>query len=180
MLCTDSDGGQDGRGASSFTSYMRVQSSDSLWECEVVCRRKTQLRRLWFPVRMSSRFCARLWHCESCSDHTRTQTFPWTRHTYAHTHTWVCKCRRSCVCALFALVTQSYVFLIKSCDCDIFWSETCLCLWFPQLLPRLWSLQFPSCCHIVKDSTVIMIVLLVMTKVITWWALQAPTGWINV
>lgn len=38
--CRDWDGGQDGRGASSFTSYMRVQSSDSLWECWVVCRRE--------------------------------------------------------------------------------------------------------------------------------------------
>lgn len=83
-LCRDSDGRQDGRGASSFTSFMRVQSSDSLWEC----RRKAQLRLLWFPVRMPSCFCVWLWHSESCSDHTRThaqnKTSPWTWCIYTH------------------------------------------------------------------------------------------------
>lgn len=110
MQSRDWDGGQDERGASSFTSYMRIQSSDSLWEWSVVCRRKNQLRRLWFPVRMSSFFCVRLWHCESCSDHTRTQASPWTWHTYTHADIRMQMLTFIYMCTFLSFCTDAHIF----------------------------------------------------------------------
>lgn len=132
----DWDGGQDGRWASSFTSYMRVQSSDSLWECWVDSRRKAQLRRLRFPLRMSSRFCAQLWHRESWRGYTRTQTSPWTWHTYRHASMRMLM--HTCVCTFTKPVTVMKDYFILNASFILYW----------LLLASVWTVAvFCPYCH---------------------------------
>ena len=82
-----------------------------------------------------------------------------------HTYTQTCACSYRHSCVLSCSVTQRHVLLVKSCDGGFF----SFLFFFLIAFAPTWSikLSFFLCCHILKDSTVIMIVLLVMTKVIT-------------
>lgn len=117
-----------------------IWGSSQVTLCESGCRRKMQLRWLWFPLRMSSRFCSKLWHCESCSHQTRTQMPPWT-------HRRVQTFMRAC------LFMHGYTHL---------YIETYVWMFF------LFLLNLFLCCHILTHSTVIMTILLVVTNIITW------------
>ena len=92
-------------------------------------------------------------------------------HTHTHTHSGMrIHIQTSVFKHTLTLSHKQPRILARSSDLDHFLFNTCIVFWLglePASPVFIMTTFFFPCCHILTDSTVIMIVLLVMTKVIT-------------